>query len=129
MLPLTSGAKCVVGSSAAQKDPFTLKLLIESHPEITHMQATPVTYDMLYICGYRGRKDMVALCGGEPFRKSLLRLKFERWVNVYGPTETCVWQVTGLLLFTNDAHKTTVPVSNCDRAARALFVLLCVCGA
>ena len=58
------------------------------------MQATPATYEMLSTCGFSGRADLIALCGGEAFRPNLLRLRFKRFINTYGPTETCVWSST-----------------------------------
>jgi len=90
-MPLTAGAKIVLASSASQKDGFQLLELIDAHPNLTVMQATPATYEMLHVCGFTGRDNLVALCGGEAFRPNLLKLKFKRFVNVYGPTETTVW--------------------------------------
>jgi len=90
-MTLTAGAKIVLASNASQKDGFALLELIESHPNLTVMQATPATYEMLYVCGFTGRDNLIALCGGEAFRPNLLKLEFQRFVNVYGPTETTVW--------------------------------------
>eukprot|EP01134_Creolimax_fragrantissima_P005995 CFRG5995T1 len=92
-LPLTSGCKMVLASSQTQKDPFSLQNLIqEKHVSI--MQATPVTYEMLISIGWMGSLTLTALCGGEAMRPNILDMRFKRFLNVYGPTETCVWSST-----------------------------------
>jgi amino acid adenylation domain-containing protein len=93
-LPLTSGAKLILIASETQADGFALLDLINAHSELSIMQATPATYEMLSTCGFSGRADLIALCGGEAFRPNLLRLRFKRFINTYGPTETCVWSST-----------------------------------
>ncbi len=58
------------------------------------LQATPATWRMLLDWGWKGRRQLKVLCGGEPFPLELAQPLLERcgevW-NLYGPTETTIW--------------------------------------
>ena len=92
-LPLISGATCIIADSKTTADGHKLSNLIsESHATI--MQATPSTWRLLLSSGWRGKKDLKVLCGGEALPLDILPELLERcselW-NMYGPTETTIW--------------------------------------
>jgi len=101
-LPLLCGATLVL---AAREDVFDGQKLSESLEvnEITVMQATPATWNILIQSGWKGKNNLRVLCGGEAMRPELIRNllpKVESLWNMYGPTETTVWstciQITDL---------------------------------
>jgi amino acid adenylation domain-containing protein len=92
-LPLFVGAKTVIASHEKAGDGVMLaKLLRDSGATI--MQATPTTWRMLHIAGWKNEQGLKILCGGEAFpkdlAKELLKISSDVW-NMYGPTETTVW--------------------------------------
>ena len=92
-LPLISGGHCVICDAEVTRDAARLKqTLAEVRP--TMMQATPMTWHMLFRVGWRNEERVRLLCGGEAMTDSLKRLFMERqcdvW-NMYGPTETTIW--------------------------------------
>ncbi|TDF41774.1 amino acid adenylation domain-containing protein [Alteromonadaceae bacterium M269] len=95
-LPLIRGAQVVIGDEALSMDGERLKeTLIQS--QITHMQATPVSWKLLLASGWQHTSDthdFTALCGGEAFpvtlAQDLLKQPIHVW-NLYGPTETTIW--------------------------------------
>ncbi len=92
-LPLLNGAKIILAQEQDTKNGKRLIELIEKH-NITMMQATPMTWNILLQNGWDGKQNLKALCGGEPVPsnliESLLPKVAELW-NMYGPTETTVW--------------------------------------
>lgn len=68
---------------------------------VTLMQATPATWRMLFSAGWKGKKTLRALCGGEAMSPSLAARMLEAcgevW-NMYGPTETTVWSMVARVL-------------------------------
>jgi len=54
----------VVASFEAAGDGNALKELLERH-DITFLQATPVTWRLLFDAGWRGKPNLQAVCGGE----------------------------------------------------------------
>lgn len=92
-LPLIVGATVVLASREATMDGQLLAETIEQH-DVTVMQATPATWQLLLASGWVGRSGLVALSGGEALRtelaRDLLRRVKKLW-NVYGPTETTIW--------------------------------------
>lgn len=96
-IPLTTGRKVVLASSAQQKNPLLLLQLI-AEKRIDLIQLTPSRLRALLDC----EKDSTALSnvkkilvGGESFPKDLFeKLKASvsaQLYNMYGPTETTVW--------------------------------------
>ncbi|MDE9436119.1 amino acid adenylation domain-containing protein [Xenorhabdus bovienii] len=61
---------------------------------VTVMQTTPSAWQLLIDSGWKGKRDLRVLCGGEPLSLSLKEALLERsealW-NAYGPTETTIW--------------------------------------
>ena len=92
-LPISYGAKVVIGSERSIKDPFFLMDEIE-RSGATIFQGTPVAWKMLLEAGWKGKSDLKALCGGEALSQDLAQKLTGRcqslW-NLYGPTETTVW--------------------------------------
>ncbi|MCF5709236.1 amino acid adenylation domain-containing protein [Pseudomonas syringae] len=92
-LPLANGACVVLASREATMDGMQLQRLLEAQ-QITVMQATPTTWQMLVNSGWAGKQDLRIFCGGEAFPRSLARellSRSEQLWNLYGPTETTIW--------------------------------------
>lgn len=94
-LPLVNGATVIMASRLDAMDGLKLSILIEKQ-NITIMQATPTTWDMLINAEWVGKKDLKILCGGEALSRELANQLLERgsavW-NLYGPTETTIWSM------------------------------------
>ena len=92
-LPLTCGAEVVIASREQAREGEMLQALIEQH-DVTVMQATPTTWQLLLDVGWAGRSGFRALVGGEALAPDLAAQLLQRcsavW-NMYGPTETTVW--------------------------------------
>jgi len=94
-MPLFVGAKLVI---ATQETATDMELLSEKIKEskATVFQATPVTFKMLMIQGWNGKKDLKLIIGGEALSKELVRYLLPRCMEVYnsyGPTETAIYSV------------------------------------
>lgn len=96
-LPLINGATVVLATSEQAAAPRQLQALIKQQ-EITVMQATPVSWQMLLENPSREYpdclKDLKVLCGGEALSAKLATGLLEggaQLLNLYGPTETTVW--------------------------------------
>jgi amino acid adenylation domain-containing protein len=92
-LPLITGGKLVVAPQGASLDGPALEELL-TREEITTMQATPSTWQILLDFGWRAPEEFRALCGGEALPQQLavelIAAGADLW-NCYGPTETTVW--------------------------------------
>ncbi len=92
-LPVSVGGLAVIAKSDEVADGQKLSNLLETH-DISVMQATPITWTLLLASGWKGKKDLKCLCGGEAmtpgFINELLPKVGSLW-NMYGPTETTVW--------------------------------------
>lgn len=95
-LPLITGAKVEILPDEIAKDGIMLLEHFEAS-EVTIMQATPATWQMLIAAGWKKRKNFKVLCGGEALpselAEKLISLSEEVW-NLYGPTETTIWSST-----------------------------------
>ncbi|RZL65347.1 MAG: amino acid adenylation domain-containing protein [Variovorax sp.] len=93
ILPLTVGARIVVADKLQALQGDRLRELIETE-EVDFVDATPSTWRILLDAGWPGRRDLLAICTGEPLpadlARQLLPMVGELW-NGYGPTETTVW--------------------------------------
>ncbi|MEQ4304752.1 amino acid adenylation domain-containing protein [Plantactinospora sp. B6F1] len=90
--PLCTGGRVVVAADATAREGTALGRLIRD-AGITHVQATPSSWQLLLDSGWSGA-PITALCGGEALPLPLaqrLRPRVDRLVNVYGPTETTIW--------------------------------------
>jgi non-ribosomal peptide synthetase component F len=86
-LPLIKGATLVLVSLTTQKNPILIINILKKY-NITIMQATPTTYEMLLSCDWDGDMNMTCLVGGEACRPKVAQLssKCRGLYNVYGPT-------------------------------------------
>ncbi len=99
-LPLISGATLTMATFNAIKHPPRLAQLI-NESNITMLQATPTTLQMLLYAHWQPKAALKILCGGEALPKNLadalLSMGHELW-NVYGPTETTIWSTVAPVL-------------------------------
>ena len=106
-LPLITGATVVVASKEMLSNPVLLSEAIR-HNNITMMQATPATWQLLIDTGWQGEPGLKALCGGEALTRKLadqLLNRADQLWNMYGPTETTVWSSV------NQIHKGDDPIT------------------
>lgn len=92
-LTLIKGGKLILADELTKKDGFALKDSVEKYnPHF--MQATPTTWKILVLSGWKGNNQLTAIAGGEGFPKSLASQMAKSckavW-NGYGPTETTIY--------------------------------------
>ena len=111
-LPLFNGAKLVIAPQEATTD---MELLAKKMEECgaTVFQATPVTFKMLMISSWKGKKDLKLIIGGEALSKELVRqllpITAGVW-NSYGPTETAIYSVVKHLTMEETEGEGYVPI-------------------
>lgn len=92
-LPLITGATLVLADDNTAGDGWLLLDLLKNK-DITILQATPTTWQMLLDSGWENSLGLKALCGGEAMPINLAHQLIDKcselW-NMYGPTETTVW--------------------------------------
>nr|AHZ46164.1 PKS/NRPS hybrid [uncultured bacterium 12-5D] len=92
-LPLLTGAQSIIATREEAKDGRRLATLL-NQLDITAMQATPATWQLLLDAGWEGKANLRVFCGGEAMPRALanalVNSASEVW-NLYGPTETTVW--------------------------------------
>ncbi|TDD95786.1 polyketide synthase [Flavobacterium cellulosilyticum] len=92
-LPLINGATVVFADYETTRDGQLLLNFLQNK-EITILQATPTTWQMLIDSGWEDPLALKVLCGGEAMPLNLARQLISRcdslW-NMYGPTETTIW--------------------------------------
>ncbi len=111
-MPLFNGAKLVIGSQETATD---MELLAEKIEECgaTVFQATPITFKMLMINSWKGKKDLKLIIGGEALPKDLVRelLPISQEIfNSYGPTETTIYSVVRKLTIEDATGEGYVPI-------------------
>ncbi len=92
-LPLIIGARVVIASQKTTADSQQLQHQI-SQLNITIMQGTPATWQMLILGGWSGKHNLKILSGGEALDPKLAQQLYQNSLqlfNVYGPTETTIW--------------------------------------
>jgi amino acid adenylation domain-containing protein len=92
-LPLISGGQLILATQQTATDGTILAELIDSS-QASVMQATPTTWRLLIESGWKGKKELRILCGGEALSRSLadaLCARVGKVWNFYGPTETTIW--------------------------------------
>ena len=92
-LSLIVGARMVMATREDAGDGKLLLNLIRDQ-DVTFMQATPITWQLLFTAGWKQKLNMQAVCGGEAMPPELaaqLVPAVKRLWNLYGPTETTVW--------------------------------------
>ena len=113
-LPLMAGARLLIASRDIAIDGVQLRAALEQwRPTI--IQATPSTWHTLVQAGWLGGAEIKALCGGERLTRELagelLARTGELW-NLYGPTETTIWSVTGRVLAAVEPISIGRPIAN-----------------
>ena len=92
-LPIWQQKTLFLANQEQHKDPFMIATILDQYP-ITYLQATPAMWQMLHEINWHGKKNLVALCGGEALSRTLaneiLNKVGELW-NMYGPTEATIW--------------------------------------
>ncbi|WP_127086468.1 amino acid adenylation domain-containing protein [Dulcicalothrix desertica] len=94
-LPLVVGARIKLIERQVASDAAELAKIL-SEPEVTFVQATPATWQLVLAAGWQGNKRLKILCGGEALTRALANQLLEKagslW-HMYGPTETTVWSM------------------------------------
>ncbi|MDF1756860.1 MAG: non-ribosomal peptide synthetase [Legionellaceae bacterium] len=92
-LPIWQNKTIFLAKENEHKDPESIQYILNNYP-ITLSQGTPSFWNMLIYSGWRGKKDLVVLCGGEKTTEHIAKNLLERtntlW-NMYGPTEATIW--------------------------------------
>lgn len=103
-LPLLVGGSVVIADQNLVRDGQGLADTIV-RKNITVLQATPSTWQLLLLADWQGAPHLKALCGGEAMPSNLVEQLLpkvgELW-NMYGPTETTVWSTCKKI---SDAHE------------------------
>jgi amino acid adenylation domain-containing protein len=114
LLPLTIGARLVIANEHVARDGWKLRERIEDG-DITVMQATPATWQMLIDAGWARSRQLTALCGGEALTPALaagILARVEALWNLYGPTETTIWSTIAQVTDGNAAVPIGRPIAN-----------------
>lgn len=92
-LPLSVGASFILANTNTRFNPNEIIYSIARF-NVTVMQATPTTWQMLVENGWKNELGIRIICGGEALTtnlaKKLRAITKDIW-NFYGPTETTVW--------------------------------------
>lgn len=107
-MPLLNGGRVVIAEREDTLDGARLVELLDKHG-VTIMQATPSTWRLMLEAGWKGKKGLKILCGGEAFPKDLidpLLARCDELWNMYGPTETTIWST----IFRIESSKTPILV-------------------
>ena len=94
-LPLYVGCKLIIAEQEIVADGNKLIQNLDEN-DVTIMQATPSTWQMILESKWKGKSNLTILCGGEALSYKIAMELAERskslW-NMYGPTETCIWSM------------------------------------
>ncbi|OAB58114.1 hypothetical protein AY600_04795 [Phormidium willei BDU 130791] len=107
-LPLTVGAQVQILPDCVSRDGSQLAQVL-NQSQVTVMQATPATWQMLLSAGWSGKDGLTLLSGGEALSRDLaaqLLNKGEALWNLYGPTETTIWSTVERV----DNAEETIPI-------------------
>jgi amino acid adenylation domain-containing protein len=115
-LPLISGAEVVIADNEAIKDGRILVSML-TEQNISMMQATPSTWQMMLDSGWEKKPHLKVLSGGEALPKELAEKILARasslW-NMYGPTETTIWSTVKQVLQGDSAITIGYPIDNTE---------------
>ncbi|MEX2579662.1 MAG: amino acid adenylation domain-containing protein [Verrucomicrobiales bacterium] len=115
-LPLLTGATVVIADADDVKDGRRLANLLEEE-DVSVMQATPATWQLLLDSGWEGRSGFRIFCGGEALTRTLANALVnsadELW-NLYGPTETTVWSTVEKIEEGDGAVTIGRPIANTE---------------
>ncbi|WP_426067597.1 amino acid adenylation domain-containing protein [Gluconobacter sp. NFX36] len=116
LLPLVSGASCVIATQQDIRDPKRLAALIIDHG-VTVMQATPTLWQtILGTVAENVLSGLLFLSGGEALPPHMARqmVKLGRGAyNLYGPTETTIWSTAyQMTRHESDSPPAGLPLAN-----------------
>ncbi len=113
-LPLIVGARVVLADRETARDGQQLIERLRTSGA-TLLQGTPATWRMLLEAGWKGDRQLTALCGGEALSMDLAhtlqRYTKSAW-NLYGPTETTIWSSAWLIQPESDLIPLGQPIAN-----------------
>jgi amino acid adenylation domain-containing protein len=113
-LPLIVGARVVLADRETARDGQQLIERLRTSGA-TLLQGTPATWRMLFEAGWKGDRQLTALCGGEALSMELAhtlqRYTKSAW-NLYGPTETTIWSSAWLIQPESDLIPLGQPIAN-----------------
>ncbi|MFH7000353.1 amino acid adenylation domain-containing protein [Flavobacterium sp. FlaQc-57] len=113
-LPLIKGATVVFADYETIRDGQLLRDVLQKK-EITILQATPTTWQLLLDSGWETPLALKALCGGEAMPLNLARQLISRcdslW-NMYGPTETTIWSAVKQIHADDELISIGLPIAN-----------------
>jgi amino acid adenylation domain-containing protein len=92
-LALLNGGKLVIATRETSMNMELLKEKLETS-KATIFEATPITHKMLIQAGWKGKKDLKLVSGGDEMSRELgaeLVKRVKEVFNVYGPTETTIY--------------------------------------
>ena len=113
-LPLIKGATVVFADYETTRDGQLLLNLLQKK-EITILQATPTTWQLLLDSGWETLLALKALCGGEAMPLNLARQltsKCDSLWNMYGPTETTIWSAVKQIQADDELITIGFPIAN-----------------
>ncbi|MFP2994595.1 amino acid adenylation domain-containing protein [Spongiivirga sp. MCCC 1A20706] len=113
-LPIIVGATMVMAESLVSKDTRLMLELLKKE-NISLLQATPATWQMLLDAGWNEKLPLRGICCGEALPLSLAKQILNRteglW-NLYGPTETTIFSLGKEILKTDKLITIGRPVAN-----------------
>ena len=109
-LALVSGGRTILATSAQARNGAQLQAVLERHrPDV--MQATPMTWRILFATGWPGDPRLIVSCGGDvvssELASRLVACTKEFW-HTYGPTEASMYAVCERL--PREPQRSIVPV-------------------
>ncbi|MBX9703106.1 MAG: amino acid adenylation domain-containing protein [Silvanigrellaceae bacterium] len=116
LMPLLKGATILLTEQGTVADGVKIKQYIEKN-DITFIQATPLTWEILIKQGWKNDGKIRILVGGEKFKTQLAELldyKKENIWNMYGPTETSMWSMFNHIkkTLTTESVPLGIPIKN-----------------
>jgi len=116
LLPIISGGTVVLADRIHLLDGQVLAKYL-GQMNVTHMQATPASWQILRLSNWQGCSGITALCGGEALPWALAEWLLPRvaclW-NVYGPTETTIWSAAHRVSLSDGGAFLANPVANTE---------------
>jgi amino acid adenylation domain-containing protein len=112
--PLLHGAAMILCKSDDSLEPAKLMALIATY-QVDFMQATPSTWKLLKLQGWKGQRNLTGICGGEAMPISLQNYFNEiegLYCNMYGPTETTIW--SSIWIVNDQSVRIGKPIANTE---------------
>ncbi|WNN92284.1 non-ribosomal peptide synthetase [Gloeocapsopsis dulcis] len=113
-LPIIVGGCLVITNREVSSDGTQLLATLTDY-QVTVMQATPATWQLLLASGWNGNQQLKILCGGEALPGHLahqLQQRCDSLWNMYGPTETTIWSAASLVKTVNNTVPISQPIAN-----------------